>query len=285
MRRPDPRNVLHRIMNSSGFGRSRMLLAAPRLAVSGDPTRRTLGRILAATALDRLSPAERAWIERVEARRRVLAEDGAEVRAEFAAGPDSASGLRTRSEERILLRLGVAFMSITDLWGRFLLKLVHELGPASALELGTAFGISTAFQAAGLELGHRGRMVTLDAAADWGEVAQQGLDELGLAGRVERRLGWIHETLGDAVADAAPVDYVFVDAEHQAEPTIRYFELMLPRLAPGAVVVFDDISFNREMRRCWGTIRRHPAVLVALDLGRMGVVAVDGGQAPGRRIT
>jgi predicted O-methyltransferase YrrM len=251
-----------------------MLLAAPRLTRRGDPGSSALARILVATALDRTPDAERIWLERIEERRGGLAENTSEISGEYGAGPDIESGRWVRSEAKIGINVGVALMSITALWGRFLLKLVHGLAPGSALELGTAFGISTSFQAAGLELNGRGRLITLDAAADWGEVAQQGLAELGLEGRVERRVGWIDETLEAALADGAPIDFAFVDAEHQGTPTIRYFERMLPHLAPRAVIVLDDIAFDREMRSAWATLRRHPRVDRGLDLGRMGLIAL-----------
>jgi predicted O-methyltransferase YrrM len=251
-----------------------MTLAAGRLARAGDPALRSLARTLRSTAFGRHGPGEPEWIERIEARRRSLAADDKRISAEYVKGPDPATGRGVRSEEDIQLGIGVAFMSITSLWGRFLLKLVHERAPESVLELGTAFGISTAYQAAALELNGRGTLTTLDAAADWGRVAQEGLEELGLEGRVDRRVGWIDETLPAALADRAPIDFAYVDAEHEAEPTIGYFEAILPHLSAGSFVVFDDIAFGPGMRSAWRAIRRHPRVSVSLNLGRMGVIAL-----------
>lgn len=236
---------LHELVNSDALARTRMALVSPRLGRDGDLAAPALAGAAAAGAFGRLAAGERAWLDRVEARRARLADRG----------------------------VGVDFMSVPPLWGRFLLRLARELAPGSALELGTAFGISTAFIAAGLELGGGGRLITLDASEEWGEIAAEGLTELALDGRVERRLGWIDDTLAPALAEAAPVNLAFVDAEHQAEPTVRYFDAMLPHLAPGAVVVFDDIAFNREMRSGWRTIRRHRGAARALDLGRMGAVS------------
>ncbi len=125
-----------------------------------------------------------------------------------------------------------------------------------------------------MELDGRGRMLTLDAAGEWGRIAVEGFAELGLAERVELRVGELGETLPGALAELGEVDFAFVDAEHEGDATRRHFETLLPSLAAGAVVLFDDVWSPREMREAWRAIRSHERVSLALGLGRMGIVAV-----------
>jgi predicted O-methyltransferase YrrM len=79
------------------------------------------------------------------------------------------------------------------------------------------------------------------------------------------------------VGEAPRIDFAFVDAEHQGDPTMSYFATMIPHLSPGAVVVFDDVTWGEEMKAAWRAIRRHSRLAVAVGLGRMGAVVVGSG--------
>ncbi len=72
-----------------------------------------------------------------------------------------------------------------------------------------------------------------------------------------------------------PIDYAFLDADHTEEATCEHFDILLPHLSPGAVVLLDDIMLSTGMRRAWRAIRRRERVSASLALGRMGVVAVS----------
>jgi predicted O-methyltransferase YrrM len=222
-----------------------------------------------------MRPAEREWVERIEAWRLELASRSGDTRAGFAPEPGGLPEWAPAFDRPIPMSGATALLSIPPLWGRFLMRLVGELRPSSCLELGTAFGISTAFQAAALEVNGEGRMLTIDAAQEWTAIAEDGFERLGIASRIETRTGQIGTVLPDALARLGKVDFVFIDAEHQEEPTVRYFELILPHLASGAVVVLDDIGFPRQMRRAWRRISSHPRAGAAVGLGRMGVVTLS----------
>src|SRR5947207_1405865 len=164
-------------------------------------------------------------------------------------------------------------VSIPPVWGPFLMRLVRELSPELCLELGTGVGISTAYQAAALDLNGAGRLITIDGSPEWAALAEQGLSALGL-GRVQGEVGPIASTLPGALEDQPPVDYALVDAEHTEEATVGYFHSLLPYLSDGAVVVFDDIPWTSGMRRAWRAIARHPRVS-GFALGRMGVAVMS----------
>jgi predicted O-methyltransferase YrrM len=234
--------------------RATMLAAAARL---GDRTEAdsaaALSRALRATATGRFTAAERDWIERVERRRRRIA-----------------SVERGRPSDE--LRTACPYWSIPRVWGRFLHRLVRELAPVSCLELGVGVGVSAAYQAAALELNGRGELLALDREESLAEVARQGFSELGLDRRVTLRMGPIGETLGPAAADAAPVDYAYIDAEHTEEATVENFERLLPHLREGAVVVVDDIRADPGMERAWARIGGNQGAALALGLRRVGVV-------------
>lgn len=263
------------LADSPPASRARMLAAAPLAAARRESSTRAIARALASTAAARTAPAERAWIARIEQRRAELGARQTQTRAGYAPDPDLPAWV-SAFDQTVPLAGTSVILSIPAVWGQLLLALVRELRPVSCLELGTAFGISACYQAAALELNGRGRLLTLDGARRWGAIAGEGFERLRLAHRVQIRLGQIDRTLPGAVEEAAPIDYAFLDAEHQAKPTLDYFEAMIPSLADPAVVVFDDIRFPKEMREAWTAIKAHPRVRSAIGLGRLGIVAVAG---------
>lgn len=234
-----------------------MLAASIRLRGRPDAASRAIVRALRTTATGRFSPGERAWIERVELRRRRVV-----------AGDDDGSSAELRS--------ACPYWSIPRVWGRFLHRLVRELAPTSCLELGVGFGISAAYQAAALELNGAGKLIALDREPSLAAIARRGFGELGLEDRVTIRMGPIAETLDPVAAAAAPVDYAYIDAEHTEDATVEAFERLTPHLGHGAVVVVDDIKLDRPMERAWERIGRHERSFMTLGLRRVGVVVIGG---------
>src|SRR5919198_426587 len=108
-----------------------------------------------------------------------------------------------------------------------------------------------------------------DVPADWTAIAERGFVELGLGGRVELWQGSIDEVLAAVVEDAAPIDHAFFDADHTEEATVRHFDALLPGLAPGAVVMVDDLLWSDAMRRAGERIKRRDGVAGGAQLGRM----------------
>ena len=232
-----------------------------------------LGSALRTTALRRVPGEERRWAERIEQRRAELASEHAETQAVFTEWPERGAARWTQILRPGPVAEACGVISIPPLWGVLLLRLARGQRPAVAVELGTGFGISAAYLAAGLEVNGSGRLATFDGAEKWAAIAEEGTSRLGLT-RAEFRVGPLSETLDEALSELDPVGLAFIDAEHTKESTLRYFRTLLPHLSDGAVLVFDDIDFDAPMWEAWTEIREHPAVAVAVSLGKMGIVSV-----------
>lgn len=261
-------------INSPLYDRAVIAGRLPRLAVRHDPTSRALARALRSIALQRLRPDEREWVRRVEARRRELAADTRELRPDFEAEPGMAPGDFLDNGERPPIAGIAVLLSISQWWGQLLMRLVRELAPKRCLELGTAVGISTAYQAAALELNGSGRLTTLEGARTWASVAEEGLSLLGLGDRARVKTGAIDATLAEALREIGSVDYAYLDADHSQGATMRHFDTILPHVAPGGVVVLDDIGYSPDMWSAWHAVQSRPQVSTSLALGRMGLVTV-----------
>ena len=170
-------------------------------------------------------------------------------------------------------------------WAELLFTITRDHRPAHCMELGTSLGLSAAYQATALAMngdgdqGHRGTLHTLEGAEELAEIARRNLAGLGLdevvvvTGRFDTTLDGVLQSLGT-------VDQAFIDGHHDEQATIDYFEQMIPRLTPGAVVVFDDISWSDGMRRAWRTIADDDRVRTSIGLRAVGICVMGDHSVP-----
>lgn len=155
-------------------------------------------------------------------------------------------------------------------WCSLLFKLIRTLRPTSCIEMGTAVGVSAAYQAAALTLNGHGTLLTLEGATSLADIAKKNFQQLGLD-TVAVVVGPFQDTLPTILQGSHPVDYVFVDGHHDEQATLAYFEQLLPFLADNACLVFDDIAWSEGMKRAWNSIASDRRVGIAVDLGAVGL--------------
>lgn len=127
------------------------------------------------------------------------------------------------------------YMPIDANGGRLLYSLVRAARPRTVVEFGTSFGISTLYLAAAVRDNGAGRVVTTELSAGKAAAARRTFAETGLADVVTLLEGDARETLADV-----PADFVLLDGwKDLCLPVLRLLE---PRLAPGTLVVADDVS-------------------------------------------
>ena len=153
-------------------------------------------------------------------------------------------------------------------YAQLLFRMVHYYGCKQVLELGTCLGITTAYLAAASD---QVRVITLEGVEAYAQTANKVFNALGL-NQVQGVQGNFDDTLGAVLKEHPSFDFVFIDGNHRLEPTLRYFEQILPNLHDNSIVVLDDIHWSKEMEKAWNTIREHPAVTLTLDLFFIGIV-------------
>lgn len=240
----------------------RSLIQARRLRGSDDPVLAAVGEALR----HRLTAEERAWTDRVERERERLAESDAVLRTPLRdySLDDSHSHVFEDRLGELVLRASKAPEA-----ARFLFALVRRLRPDRVLELGTALGVSAAYQGAALSLNGVGSMVTIDASAARMEVAREVLSRLALGDVVEARLGRFAAELPSVLSE--PVGYAFVDGHHDEQATLEYLELIHPALEFPGIVVFDDIGWSDGMERAWKKLRSDSRLAGSAEVLGMGV--------------
>lgn len=240
-----------------------------------------LGRALRETLNHEVSTRERAWLDRIESLRNELNDSTAEITVVDYGAVDPHASLSEesmQSGQNFVREIGSISKTASKpyFWSLLLFKLIRNFKPACCLELGTCLGISASFQAAALHLNGAGKIVTLEGSPSLGSLAAENFAKLGL-GNVDVVVGRFQDTLKDVLRDYRPIDYAFIDGHHAEKATLAYFEEIAPFLADKALLVFDDITWSRGMRRAWETIAADARVKVALDLRQVGICIVDSG--------
>ena len=199
------------------------------------------------------------------------------MQEDFGAGTNRSRNLASAASKCVTRTIGeVAKSSSMPLfWCQVLHNMVIATGSKRVLEMGTCLGISAAYLASAL-IQTGGRLFTLEGAPTFAERAKHNLQRLGLD-NVDLRIGRFTGTLEVALREMNSVDFVFVDGHHAEEPTLTYFELILPYTSGETVIVFDDIRWSKGMSKAWKRICAHQRVRSTVDLGSMGVVTLGAG--------
>lgn len=133
---------------------------------------------------------------------------------------------------------GLPAIQVSPPQGKLLQLLAQATGARRILEFGTLGGYSTIWL--GRALPGDGYLLSLEASAEYAEVARASIELAGLGDRVEIRSGPALETLvalGDEGVE--PFDFVFIDADKVNTP--NYFSWCLDHVAPAALVVADNV--------------------------------------------
>lgn len=121
-----------------------------------------------------------------------------------------------------------------------LLKIITSLTPGRlALEIGTLGGYSGIWIGRGLA--PRGRLITIEADDRHADFARAEFEAAGLGEKVEIVRGAALDVLPALAERLGPgtVDLVFIDATKSEY--VAYFDLVRPLVAPGGVIVADNV--------------------------------------------
>ena len=151
--------------------------------------------------------------------------------------------------------------------GQLLHRFARHYQPATILELGTSLGISTAYLATGAP---NAAVYSVEGAPEVAAVAERNLRSLQLSPAV--LTGSFDEQLPSLLRRIAPIDLAFIDGNHRLEPTLGYFNALLPHLSPSSTLIFDDIHWSAEMEAAWAAIKADPRVLLTIDIFFLGFV-------------
>lgn len=272
--------MLRRVL--SALGRSLAVRASARewhaLAAGPEPRVAAVARALLRATRAPANGDERNALDGVQAlRTRMLkSDDRLEVVDHGAGSPDAcrtpeemARGVVTTVQVGEVARTATTPHRL----GCLMFALVRELVPMRALELGTNLGIGAAYIGQGLRLNGQGELHTIEGAASLAHLARTNMAWSGLH-QVHIHQGRFDVVLPQLLAASGPFDLVFIDGHHDHDATLDYFDTIHPHLAPGAVVIFDDIGWSDGMSRAWRRLCADPRTGRTIDIGRWGIACI-----------
>jgi len=140
-----------------------------------------------------------------------------------------------------------------------------SLTPAKhVLELGTCVGINTKY----LEKVTKGDLYSMEGSESLWRKAQ----EKNRRKSTHYTLGNIKEILPGHLRQKGKVDFTLIDATHNYQGTVSYFDTLLPYLDHDSIMIIADIHWSAEMQKAWKEIIGCSRVSLSIDFYECGVL-------------
>ncbi|MEM6522968.1 MAG: class I SAM-dependent methyltransferase [Bacteroidota bacterium] len=164
----------------------------------------------------------------------------------------------------------IALYGITESkYSRIMSGLIEYMDYRNVVELGTSLGINTLY----LSKKSHSKITTFEGSSSLVNIASEVLGHQRKNVNVIE--GNIDITLPEYLEESEKIDFVYIDANHQYNATLRYFDLVLRKSHDQTCFVFDDIHLSREMASAWIHIIGHYQVTLTLDLYQIGIVFIN----------
>jgi len=156
-------------------------------------------------------------------------------------------------------------------YAQLLFRIVRYYQPATIVEIGTSFGVTTAY----LSNGNKNATVyTCEGATSIADIAGETFDAMRIK-NIEIVRGDFNVSLPSLLSTIPPVNFAFIDGNHRKEPTLQYFQQLLNHSTASTIFVFDDLHWSSEMEEAWFAIQQDPAVTLTIDLFFIGIVFIN----------
>jgi predicted O-methyltransferase YrrM len=184
-----------------------------------------------------------------------------------------AGSKRSKQNQRMISDIAQYSISQAQV-SQLLFKLVDYFCPQMIVELGTSLGVNTLHLT--LPSTKKAKIYTFEGCPNISKVATENFATFDKNKQITTIVGNIDQTLqvflNTLQTNQQSLDFVFFDANHQYEPTMRYFAQCLPLINENTVFVFDDIYWSAAMTKAWKEIVQHETVQMSIDLFQVGLV-------------
>ena len=133
-------------------------------------------------------------------------------------------------------------MQISQEQGSLMSLLVAAIGARSAIEVGTFTGYSSLCVARALP--EAGRLVCIDESKEWTSIARKYWASAGVEQKIDLRLGAAITRL-QQLDPLMKFDFAFIDADKTEYD--GYYELILPRVRPNGLIIFDNMLWGGRL--------------------------------------
>lgn len=164
--------------------------------------------------------------------------------------------------------------------GRMYYRMLKHYNYRSILELGSSLGVSSLYLGSACSSGN---VVSIEGDPAVYNIAVKSGKTVGLE-NISYLCGEFDAFLNDLDSYGAPYDLVLMDGNHSYEPTIKYFELLWPKLNNAGAIIVDDIHWSKGMTRAWEEIKENTEDAFFFETWRFGIVFKGVSAASGLKI-
>ncbi len=160
-------------------------------------------------------------------------------------------------------------------WCEFLYFLSKKTAPSSILEIGTNLGISGCYILESIQNSPKAKLITMEGLPQLCEISANHFATIAPASKYDIREGLFDTTFPQLLKEDVRFELLFIDGNHQKEPTINYFNALKDKVKSPAIFIFDDINWSDEMKEAWERIKNDGDVNFTIDLYKQGIVIID----------
>jgi predicted O-methyltransferase YrrM len=153
-------------------------------------------------------------------------------------------------------------------FAQLLFRIVNYYQPATIVELGTSFGITTCYLACGNK---KSEIYTFEGSSSIADIAGKNFSGAGCQ-HINLIEGNFDTTFFTSLVNVKKIDLAFVDGNHRKIATLNYFSYLKTKCAPASIIIFDDIHWSSEMEEAWEQIKQEDSVTLTIDLFFIGLV-------------
>jgi predicted O-methyltransferase YrrM len=175
-----------------------------------------------------------------------------EIRAEFAelVGPYQQARKALEAELNYTSNYDVRMQTGLVIYGT-----VRQRKPAVMVETGVANGFSARLILSAMNRNGSGTLYSVDIRDNVGKLVE-GIDK----SRWRLRIGSPESALSDALREIPKVDIFMHDSDHSYENMSREFSAVEGRLAPGSLVMSDDVDTNPAFMEFARRMKKRPRI-------------------------
>ena len=172
-----------------------------------------------------------------------------------------------KTNKRIISKIArTSLISKKD--ARLLFLIVNYFQPKNIIELGTSLGISTLYLA---NTNLNTKVYTIEGDKEIYKIANSYFSLLE-QNNIKSYNSNFDTKLPEILDNLNTVDCVYFDGNHTKEATLRYFNMVLPKVSSNTILIFDDIYWSKGMLDAWNKIKANKQVKVTIDLFHFGIV-------------
>lgn len=153
-------------------------------------------------------------------------------------------------------------------YAQLLFRLANMNTSQTILELGTALGVTTSYLASA---NTHATVYTIEGDSKLCEYAQKHFAELE-KDNIQLFCGTVDQHLPKILETTEKLDFVFLDANHTKDATLRYAEWCFQKAHSGTIFAIDDIHWSPSMNEAWQALNQDPRVRLSIDFFQMGIL-------------